>query len=94
MDKTLLHSPLKQFLVIIPLIVMYWSYHVYMEHSHAPEYFIEERFHKGESEVYVEEYSSFEFWDMLLGHVSSILVSVSALGVPLITYYKNKKERQ
>lgn len=32
-----------------------------------------------------------EFWDMILGHLSSILTSLAALLVPVITYFNTRR---
>lgn len=135
--KDLLKNPKKQIVLIIVLLVGYWSYDIVFDEKHIPmsidsveevtdelqdtvvvetipeavqrqmepiestppEVEVEREEPKptvqsreNETQSITQEYEyKIQFWNMIFGHLASILGSLASLLIPLVTVYLNKK---
>lgn len=98
MLQKILHSPLKQFLIALVLVMGYWIIHIYSYQEVAQI----EQYEKGvdTTSVYIppppneiEIITTLDWWDMILGHVGSILGSLAALIAPIFTYLNERKRK-
>jgi len=100
-------NPKKQGLIILILVLGYWSWGLFIHETDVPIEVRVESYEIPDTTITMErsvpelmerrsepnddyEYRIM-FWDMILGHLSSILGSIAALLTPLITVYLNKK---